>query len=410
MSVKLGSVLVSCILMAAGIAQTSAHAEDIDAVLARVRSLESEVAAIRKENEVLRKIKHLREENAALANQERVSRSVREQQPSAISNPREAYAAVQPFYAKAAGPVVHGQMKVWGEGGATWTGGDPTLAFFNRTVVGSGTIVNQPDFLTLKPKLGWDAATGFDYRFSASRWHISGQFRYGEVKTSSSTSFVDQFSDSTTNVVATTSSAATQKETHWLADLAAGYDLLGNGPDAMQMKFGIRVAEYRAQTHSLTSTVVNIQQLPLPGLLFVESGPLDLSTESRFLGAGPRLGIDGSIPLGAGWSFDYLGDVAILFGRQTFQQESNGTFSLNGVPLNTVHTIVTDQKFATVFNTDIQAGLSYWVTDNIKISGSYRLDAYFNVLRTLDAKNDPTKLQPADRYIHGPRFALMAQF
>lgn len=46
----------------------------------------------------------------------------------------------------------------------------------------------------------------------------------------------------------------------------------------------------------------------------------------------------------------------------------------------------------------------------MKISASYRFDAYFNVLNTLDVKNDPNKLQTINRYIHGPRLAVAAQF
>jgi hypothetical protein len=46
----------------------------------------------------------------------------------------------------------------------------------------------------------------------------------------------------------------------------------------------------------------------------------------------------------------------------------------------------------------------------LKVSASYRLDAFFNVFSTLDVRNDPTKLQRMDRYVHGPRLAVSAQF
>ena len=66
----------------------------------------------------------------------------------------------------------------------------------------------------------------------------------------------------------------------------------------------------------------------------------------------------------------------------------------------------TDQRFATVFNADIQLGISYWMTQNLKLSASYRLDAFFNVLNQTFA----TSSQTSDRYIHGPRLAVTAQF
>jgi hypothetical protein len=70
----------------------------------------------------------------------------------------------------------------------------------------------------------------------------------------------------------------------------------------------------------------------------------------------------------------------------------------------------TDQRSSTVFNADMQVGVSYWVSQNVKLSASYRLDAYFNVLTGLSAINDPTKLQTMDRYIHGPHVGVSATF
>jgi hypothetical protein len=62
-----------------------------------------------------------------------------------------------------------------------------------------------------------------------------------------------------------------------------------------------------------------------------------------------------------------------------------------------------DQRFSTVFNADLQVGVSYWVSLNVKLSARYRLDAYFNVLTGLSAVNDPTKLQTMDRYVSACR-------
>jgi hypothetical protein len=47
------------------------------------------------------------------------------------------------------------------------------------------------------------------------------------------------------------------------------------------------------------------------------------------------------------------------------------------------------------------------MTPNVKLSASYRLDAYFNVLN--QAFSTDTK-QTLDRYIHGPRLGLSATF
>jgi hypothetical protein len=50
------------------------------------------------------------------------------------------------------------------------------------------------------------------------------------------------------------------------------------------------------------------------------------------------------------------------------------------------------------------------MSPNLKLSASYRLDAWFNVLTGLSAANDPTKLQTVDRDVHGPRVGVSAVF
>lgn len=70
-------------------------------------------------------------------------------------------------------------------------------------------------------------------------------------------------------------------------------------------------------------------------------------------------------------------------------------------------TTVRDQRFAAVFNTDLQLGVSYWFNPNVRISASYRLDAYFNAF---NATLDPNTRDTISRYIHGPRLRVTAQF
>ena len=101
-----------------------------------------------------------------------------------------AYAADLPVAYKARPPVEPGRLTLWGQGGAIWTGGDSVARDFRLndfSTVGftddTGTI---PGIFDLDPKVGWTAATGFDYKFAASPWHVSGQFRYGESRNSGS--------------------------------------------------------------------------------------------------------------------------------------------------------------------------------------------------------------------------------
>src|SRR5207249_9999532 len=75
-----------------------------------------------------------------------------------------------------------GQFRVFVEGGAFWTGGDPipfSGSFFGRG--GPILLVDGGVDPTVRPKIGWNIATGFDYRFAGTPWHINGQARYGEA-------------------------------------------------------------------------------------------------------------------------------------------------------------------------------------------------------------------------------------
>jgi hypothetical protein len=58
-------------------------------------------------------------------------------------------------------------------------------------------------------------------------------------------------------------------------------------------------------------------------------------------------------------------------------------------------------------NADIQAGVSYWVKQNVRLSAAYRLDAYFGVLKVPDPQGNLVKI---DRYFHGPRVTAAINF
>lgn len=206
-----------------------------------------------------------------------------------------------------------------------------------------------------------------------------------------------------------------------MADFAAGRDVLGSGADALQLKLGVRVAEVAAKTTMsdqktlvLVFPVIGPPGTPLPTQTFI--GNIYDTHKSTFLGAGPRVGVEGSAPIAPGWSLDYLADAAVLFGTQRFDQHITGDTtvinSATGVIINLPARPVTNTRTrgATVFNADLQLGVSYWLNSMVKVSASYRLDAFFGVLSTFDAANDferPTKI---DRYFHGPRVAVSGTY
>jgi hypothetical protein len=428
--------VISVALGAITLAANGALAGEADDVRARLAALENENAAIRKENAALRENKRLHGQNARLKSWQAgsaASVAAPVQGQSIKPGVFDALAADLPVAYKAPPIEAAGQFRIWAEGGAIWSGGDPVSRNFNLidftglgAISGIGSI---PRIFDLTPKVGWEAAIGFDYRFAGSPWHISGQFRYGKGGktdgTASSAGTLDPAVLAALGggvpvelVVSGSQTFATAyKENHWLADLAVGRDVIGRGRDVMQLKGGLRIAEF--VTRSDTSSSTNIfYNSPVPfnfGGGLVNSISISLndvtSTRTSFLGAGPMIGVQGSVPLTGNWSFDYLGDAAILLGTQRSTSTVTATaaispaFVLAGAGGSI--TTTTAERFSSVFSGDIQAGISYWVHPNVKIGASYRLDALINIQN----QSDPAvaNITP-NRYTHGPRLIVTGQF
>jgi hypothetical protein len=421
--VAIAAFLVSTALSAPALAQQT------DDVRGRLDAIEKENLTIRKENAALLQNKKLQDQNASLKHA-----SVREPQPLAPAkkDPFAAYAADLPVAYKAAPPPVPGVLTFWGEGGAIWSGGDPVSRDFNLIdptrlfgLFGAGGGV--PAHFNQDPKIGWEAAAGFDYRFANSPWHVSGQFRYGESgKTSNSAATSGQVPAAVlalfgapifTSIGGSESVSDTYKETHWIADAAVGYDIATSGRSYLQLKGGIRVGEFTTKDNSSDATNIFFNfPAPLPPPFSTSSITVSTlqSIESRanFLGAGPLIGMEGSVRFMGNWSFDYKGDMAVLFGSQHVQTTTTNTASATPAILNqltpggSVNTLTGD-RFAYVLSPDVQAGIGYWFTPNVKLAASYRLDAMINVQNTRSAASG-TFLP--NRYWHGPRLTLTAAF
>src|SRR3984885_15749604 len=150
-------------------------------------------------------------------------------------------------------PVVDppGEMRAFISGGAFWTGGEPIP--YGSTFGGLfGDIIFDP---AVAPNVGWNAGTGFDYRFAASPWHINGQFRYGQSRGSGSgtpLSFSANELDgggSPETISGNGNTSASLTEKHWLVDFGAGYEF-PFGRNTFQVNFGIRTAQLTATTTS----------------------------------------------------------------------------------------------------------------------------------------------------------------
>jgi opacity protein-like surface antigen len=243
-------------------------------------------------------------------------------------------------------------------------------------------------------------------------WHINGQFRYGQAKGSkdvaSSFSLIQPPPD--TSFSFSSATTANLKERHWIVDFGGGYDIFpaaSNRPALLQANFGIRIAEIKATNRVDTS-----------GSLFVSDG-VDTTTASfsqsdkdvrSFLGLGPRVGVEGAIPLWGAFGFDYAANVALLWGHSKINFDSVSAFTavstdVAGPTVVSASGLTSGSqwsKTSAVWSADVQVGVSYWFTSNMKVGVSYRLDAFLAPLHAFPS-NDPAVI---DRYYHGPKVTL----
>ncbi len=249
-------------------------------------------------------------------------------------------------------------------------------------------------FISFNPKSGYEGAVGFDYRWPSQPWHFIFDFRYGKTGTASRNS--STFSTFGTifgfPLASSTSSQATERESHLVADFMIGRDL-GVGSGTAQVQFGMRVADLWASAQVQESDTHT----------FYSHSTVTAATgdwNSRFFGAGPRLAITGAVPIVGLWSFDYSGGIAGLIGERFF----NATVSNSAGP----GFVANYNNSAIVFNADGWAALSYLFTPNYKLSGGIRGDFYTDALMTYNVNTGG--LENIDRLYWGPFIRLTGAF
>jgi hypothetical protein len=277
-------------------------------------------------------------------------------------------------------------------------------------------------FANMDPGVGWEGAIGFDHRLCEaapapllakanpppcwSPYHIVGQFRYGQNYggsdpfnlTDAALTVFTPLGASHTALVTATGSGTLNDESHWLVDLAIGRDF-GLGSSKAQAQLGIRVAE-------ITSTASGAGALS--GCLFgalpcatAVTGNFSFQSRSQFLGIGPRLGVDGSQPLGGAWAFEYLGGLAVLLGNRSLNASQTvfATTTSPSFPPQTSVAALSASSTVGILNLDAQAGISYWLTHDFKLTVSYRFDGYFNALTIIEPNGS---VGQQDRFYFGP--------
>jgi opacity protein-like surface antigen len=277
----------------------------------------------------------------------------------------------------------------WGEGGWAFLGGggDPYVPAFNN-----------PPFSLMPDDQGFQIGGGFDYRFNGP-WHFSAQFHYSKFGSNSGGSTPTATFN---RGVATGTNSATRKEHYWSADFMVGRDMDIGGTDS-QVQVGLRIAEIKGHT-------VGSATWPSIGSPSPSGQTRSYDQTDRFFGVGPRLAIVGSIPLmQSAFSIEYSAGIAGLWGKRSADQTVgivNFGFGpatcLSGCPIT-----ISSSDNGFVFNADAQLGIAYAFNQHVKLSANYRIDAYWDALRSFNAGATGTNL---DRYFHGPTVRLTVAY
>jgi hypothetical protein len=310
---------------------------------------------------------------------------------AASPNASAADMGAPPVYKKAPSPppAPPSTWSWWIEGGAFNTG---------------GASLGVPTF---KPDWGGEGAIGFDWQ-AQTLWHVLGQFRYGAASKNKPLNFSNASAGGTTVTVNGTQNL---REDHWLVDFGIGRDFgLGNG-NAM-WTLGVRVADLRSKLTANANFTAKTFTPSAGGASVsnVTKGTFSAQEKASFVGAGPRFGVQGDIPFGGQWSIDWLAGAAVLFGERNFQVTATTTVGGVSMPI-----AGTESDAAAIFNADAEAGLSYWINPNLKITASYRFDDYFNALKTLKSAQSVNSTlvmttSNVDRSYSGPMLRLTSKF
>jgi Legionella pneumophila major outer membrane protein precursor len=320
---------------------------------------------------------------------------------------------------KAPPPVSTGTVTLWAEGAAFWTAKDPVS--FTAPAAYGGVLASFPSSNPigtgpgLNAQVGWEAAIGIDYGFANTPWHVSFDMRYGQSRASTSLSASSGPSASTATSLANESLGL--REDHTVADLMFGREIPVLGPGG-QLQFGIRLADLGADIKQNASLSTCSPSSCSPA---ISSALLSSDERSSFLGVGPRVALEGSVPLAnSGWAIEYLGGAAALIGTRQLNTSGNvnctssASACVSTGPGSAFGVTLTNGLFSTqisdltpVFNADASIALSYAFSPGSVFSVGFRFDGYWDALKTVTSAGQLTNV---DRLYYGPFARYTARF
>ena len=280
-------------------------------------------------------------------------------------------------------PVVRSPWTWWIEGGAQQVAGDPIVAGL------------YPTFDARANHWGPTGAIGVTYQYS-DLYAFDFDFRIGaNRRTTNSFQFACLGSSSCFTPISGPNSA-TRKELNWVTDFMLGREIgIGGGP--AQIEAGIRIAQIRGTTNGSAAMASS----PPPFTSF------DVYTQKNyFFGAGPRVAVDGSVPLTGALSLQYMFGVAGLISYRSTDQTAtftngSGQGCFSGCALN-----ISTSDNTIVANPDATIGLIYALSHTLSVSLNFHVDTYFAAFKAFNAAGNPVNV---DRIYYSPNIRLTWQ-
>jgi hypothetical protein len=306
-------------------------------------------------------------------------------------------------------PAPWAPVTVWAEGGAFWTKNDPNywLAPWPYDRWTNVTGVGGPGPGLYANKVGFEGALGVDYAFAASPWHVSFDMRFAESR-ADDVSLIGRGTGSGSGSFG--AQTFSERANHGYGDFMVGRDIFGPN---IQIKAGLRIAEVSTDLGQAFGGCSG-------SCSGAAGGAALLSTDERstFIGAGPRFAVEGRYPTSGGWSVEYLAAAALLIGDRQLQMSGtaqslgsgSGLGSLNtctgiiggsgsGSNCPAVNLAQSVSEFGAVLNAEAAIAIAYSFTQNSTVSVGFRVDAYFNSLKTVAVGGGFTN---RDQVFYGP--------
>ncbi len=227
----------------------------------------------------------------------------------------------------------------------------------------------------------------FGYKFFESPWFIKVNIGHAFSKKRSGHNeflFTGTTGSHGTPVSAHGIGSAKKKERLSFLDFEVGRDV-GLGKDVLnvQLSGGVRILSFTSKEYGTGTLNIYVDH----ALFRSSSG--EFHSKRKFLGAGPKIGINVTAPLSDTFALRLNVAGAVLFGKRKVKGFDGSDYFIRN-------------KSAVVPNVDANVGFAWRPTDSMQFTIGYGVNAFFNLVDNGYFEKGAKK----DRIIHGPKIGL----